>query len=176
MRVALLNGQPNRTETFLELQDRLSNSQTVNVGAGYTIELDDGVLIEVLHPQTEPSIVDALNDHVLVLRVSYRDVSVLLTSDISQEGQIAMIENKISPVASVMQVPQHATIRALNEKFLELAQPQIMLIQSDKANRRGDPDGDTLAMLGDVPIFRTDESGTLHLWSDGDFVWIAGNQ
>jgi competence protein ComEC len=174
--VALLNGQPNRTETFLELQERLVDMQTVTVRAGYTIELDDGVLIEVLHPQVEPLITDSLNDHTMVLRISYGEVSILLTSDMSQEGQLVMLGNGISPTSSVMHMPRHATIRSLNEQFLELAQPQVALIQSDRANRRGDPDADTLAMLGDIPIFRTDESGTVHLSSDGETVWIVGDQ
>lgn len=174
--VALLNGQPNRTETFLELEERLANTQTVTVRAGYTIEVDDGVLIEVLHPQVEPQITDSLNDNTMVLRISYGDVSILLTSDISQVGQLAMLENGFSPTANVMHIPRHATSRALNEEFLELAQPQVALIQSDRANRRGDPDTDTLAMLGDIPIFRTDESGTVYLSSDGETLWIVGEQ
>src|SRR5690606_36487732 len=91
--VALLNGQANRTETFLELQDRLADTQIVTVKAGYNIELDDGIMIEVLHPQVEPSIVDPLNDHVMVLRISYENVSILLTSDLSREGQAAMLAN-----------------------------------------------------------------------------------
>jgi len=174
--VALVNGQPNQTETFLEIQRRLANTQTVTVRAGYTIALDDGVFIEVLHPQVEPQITDSLNDHAMVLRVTYGEVSILLTSDISQVGQLAMLENGVSPTASIISIPQHATFHALNGDFLALTQPQVALIQSDRANRRGDPDADTLAMLGDIPIFRTDESGTVHLASNGEMIWIVGDQ
>jgi len=173
--VALWNGQPNRTETWLEIQDRLSNTDMVQVKAGYTLELDDGVIIEVLHPQVEPSIIDDLGDHAMVLRIVYDDVSVLLTSDLTREGQMAMLEAGISPTASVLQVPQHATFNALSGRWLALTQPQVALIQSDRANRRGDPDADTLALLGDIPIFRTDELGTIHLSSDGVDVWIVGD-
>jgi competence protein ComEC len=174
--VALFNGQPNQTDTFLEIQERLANTQTMTVRAGYTIQLDDGVLIEVLHPQVEPTITDSLNDHTMVLRITFDGISILLTSDLSTKGQLDMIEHGVSPTSSVMNIPQHATIRALNKDFLALAQPQIAIIQSDRANRRGDPDADTVAMLGDIPIFRTDESGTLHLSSDGESVWIVGDQ
>lgn len=174
--VALVNGQPNQTENFLEIQERLMDTKIVTVRAGYTIELDDGVVIEVLHPQVEPQITDALNDHAMVLRVTYGEVSILLTSDLSQAGQLAMLENGVSPTSSVLHIPQHATFHALDEEFLALAQPQVALIQSDRANRRGDPDADTLAMLGDIPIFRTDELGTIHLSSNGLTIWIVGDQ
>jgi beta-lactamase superfamily II metal-dependent hydrolase len=50
-------------------------------------------------------------------------------------------------------------------------QPQLVLLQSDRANRNGDPDGDTLAKLGDTTIYRTDDGGTLHLWTDGARLW-----
>lgn len=174
--VALLNGQPNRTETYLELQDRLSTTNTVTVQAGYKIELDDGVIIDVLHPQADPSIIDPLGDHVMVLRVTYGEISILLTSDMSRVAQGEMLQQGISPVASVVQLPSHGTIQSLDDEFLELAQPQVVLLQSDRANRRGDPDADVLAMLGDIPIFRTDELGTIHLSSDGQSIWVVGDQ
>ncbi len=173
--VALWNGQPNRTETWVEIQDRLATTDMVEIRAGYEIVLDDGVIIEVLHPQVEPPIFDALGEHVMVLRIIYGDVSILLTSDITIEGQMAMLEQGISPTASVLQVPQHGTSRALSQQWLDLAQPQVALVQSDRANRRGDPDDETLAMLGDIPIFRTDEMGTIHLTSDGQDIWIIAD-
>ena len=58
------------------------------------------------------------------------------------------------------------------EDFLSAVQPQIAVLQSDPANRRGDPDPDTLAMLGDIPIFRTDQGGAIHLWTNGEQLWV----
>ena len=169
--VALLNGQPNETETFLQIKRELADSKTVEVRAGYTIELDDGVFIEVLHPQSQPSITDKLNDQVIVLRVAYGDFALLLTSDLSRRGQRLMLENNIHPLANIMQIPQHGASHALESEFLDLVQPQIALLQSDAANRRRDPDPVTLALF-DVPVFRTDEGGVIHLKSDGRQVWV----
>lgn len=169
--VALLNGQPNETETFLQIKRELADSKTVEVRAGYTIELDDGVFIEVLHPQSQPSITDKLNDQVIVLRVAYGDFALLLTSDLSRRGQRLMLENNIHPLANIMQIPQHGASHALESEFLDLVQPQIALLQSDAANRRRDPDPATLTLF-DVPVFRTDEGGVIHLKSDGRQVWV----
>jgi competence protein ComEC len=143
------------------------------VRAGYTVEIDDGTLIEVLHPAQAPALNDELGDNVMVLRVSYGEVSFLLTSDLSYTGQITLLENGQFPLATVMALPQHGTQRSLNETFLALGQPQAV-IQSDVANRRGDPDKDTLAMLGDTLVYRTDEAGTLHFYTDGSALWFAG--
>ena len=94
----------------------------------------------------------------------------------SVDGQQAILEAGNSPVATVLQVPQHGMRRALDWKFLQVVQPQIAFIQSDASNRRGDPDGDVLALLEDIPIFRTDEGGTLHLWTDGESIWVEESQ
>ncbi len=175
---ALYHGQENQGEAFGRVLDRLSQSNTplVEVRAGYRLELEDSVTIEVLHPQAKPKITDKLNDHVLVLRVSYGGMSFLLTSDLSAAGQREMLTRGISPVSAVMQIPQHGGVRALDTEFFELAQPQVALLQSDVANRRGDPDPDTLDLLKGIHLFRTDELGTIHLYTDGETLNVAGSK
>ena len=55
-----------------------------------------------------------------------------------------MLANGVSPLASVLQIPQHGTARAIDEEFLASVQPQIALLQCDTGNRRDDPDSDTM--------------------------------
>jgi competence protein ComEC len=110
----------------------------------------------------------------MVLRVSDGEVSFLLTSDLSTDGQSILLESGQWPLASVIQIPQHGTVRGLSDNFVNAVQPQIAILQSDIGNRRGDPDDNTLAQVGDIPIFRTDEMGTLHLWTDGHTLWVSG--
>jgi beta-lactamase superfamily II metal-dependent hydrolase len=72
-----------------------------------------------------------------------------------------------------MQLPQHGAARSLSESFLDAVQPQVVILQADAANRRGDPDTSTLAALDDaVPLFRTDEQGVIHLWTDGSTLYV----
>ena len=153
----LYHGQPNRDPTVESIFERLRQSDTpvVDVKAGYIVEFGDGARLEVLHPQTQPKISDRLNDNALVLRVSYGDASFLLTSDLSVVGQREMIATGVASHASVLQIPQHGTVRAIDDAFSPRVRPQIALLQSDIANRRGDPDPDTLDKLRGVDLFRT---------------------
>ena len=179
--VALFNGQPNRTEVIAELSAKLSleGVEQVAVQAGHTVEFGDGVIVEILHPQAKPKISDRLNDHVLVLRVSYGDASFLLCSDLSLAGQALMIDNGVWPLANVLQLPNHGTWRSIDSEFLAAVQPQVALLQSDIANRRDDPDPDTLAMFEHLVekkrFFRTDQTGTIHLSSNGRVVRVVGD-
>ncbi len=165
------NGQPQLGEVQGELRRMLTNAPHVIATAGYTIETTDGVLIEVLHPQATPELGDPLGDGALLLRVSYGQHSFLLTSDLTRTGQARVLEAEGDIVASVMQLPDHATARSLDGDFLASAQPQVVVLQGDIANRRKDPDEGVLFLAKDAMLLRTDENGTLHLFSDGESLW-----
>lgn len=171
--LTLSNGQPNLNPAYIALQDQLAAHAMVVVRAGYSLDLSDGTRLEVLHPSLQPDINDSLDDHTLTLRLIYGEVSFLLTSDLSQEGQAALLEAGEWPLATVMQLPKHGAIRSLASDFLNAVQPQAVVLQSDSANRSGDPDPDTLAKLGTIPLFRTDQDGTIHFWTDGRELWSS---
>lgn len=169
----LTSGQPNASDAYQTLMSRMAEEQHLIVGAGHSIDFSDGVIIDFLHPQRTPDLGDSLDDHALVLQVRYGDSSLLLTGDLSADGQRALLESGGWPVATLLQLPRHGTARGLNADFLAAVQPQIALLQSDRANRRGDPDPDVLALLGDIPLYRTDAGGAIHIATDGHELWIA---
>ncbi len=172
---ALYHGQATLDEDVVQILARLHHAGTplAQARAGYTVDFSDGATIEVLHPQAQPRITDKLNDHVLALRLRYGDASFLLTSDLSVEGQRELLASSVVEHATVLQIPQHGTARALDDDFLAEVKPQIALLQSDIANRRGDPDPDTLAKLKALDLLRTDELGTIHLRTDGKTIQVS---
>lgn len=170
----LYHGQDNRGGLFNELRARLerSGAQYIEAQSGWRFDFDDGATIEILHPPDKPSISDKVADKALVLRVAFGDAGFLLTSDLSADGQRNMLQRGSSPLAAVMQVPQHGTVRALDAEFLKRVQPQAAVLQVDPANRRGDPYPDTLDQLAGLRIFRTDELGTIHFRTDGKTLYV----
>lgn len=174
--VVLINGQERLSAGFEALQTSLAEKRVVPVRAGYQISLDDGVQIEVLHPQTTPGEDAAVDDQMMVLRVSYGDFSALFTSELTFVGQEALLAAGQWPQAVVLQVPAHGAEGELSTAFLEAAQPQVALIQSDRANRSGDPDSAILTLLEGIPLFRTDIAGEIHLWTNGTTIWVHQNR
>jgi competence protein ComEC len=171
--VTLANGQPNLSPAYTALQEKLAPYPLVNVRAGYSLDTTDGVHLDVLHPQSQPDINDSLDDQTLTLRLRYGDISFLLTSDLSLSGQDALLQNGEWPLATVMQLPKHGAAHSLSADFVRVVQPQAVVVQNDPANRQGNPDPDTLAKLGSAPLFRTDQSGTIHFWTDGHGLWSS---
>ncbi|MBI1279289.1 MAG: DUF4131 domain-containing protein [Anaerolineaceae bacterium] len=174
--MALTNGQPNLRPEYKALLEHLPPDKIVAGSAGYTFSMEDGTRLEVLAPQNTPQMGDSLNDSALVIRVSYGDISFLLTSDASQTAQLDLLKSGEWPLATVMQLPNHGGIRSLNASFLAAVQPQMVVLQSDPTNRLGDPNGDTLALVGNTPLVRTDISGAVHFWTDGKQLWEVGTR
>jgi beta-lactamase superfamily II metal-dependent hydrolase len=92
----------------------------------------------------------------------------------ARPAQIDLLKSGKWPLATVMQLPNHGGVRSLNETFLAAVQPQTVVLQSDPTNRLGDPNEDTLALLGDMRLVRTDSSGAVHFWTDGQQLWEVG--
>jgi competence protein ComEC len=172
--IILTNGQPNLSEDAALLDAALAPYPQIAAQTGYNVTLDDGVMVEVLHPARAPELEEALDEYALVLRVSYGEVSFLLMGDANPAAQQAMLAEPAGfPLATVMQLPQHGTARSLDADFLAAVQPSVIVAQIDPANRRGDPDAGTLALLPEgIPVYRTDMRGGIHFWTDGQQLWV----
>ncbi|MDZ4763733.1 MAG: ComEC/Rec2 family competence protein, partial [Chloroflexota bacterium] len=163
---ALHNGQPNLSEAFARLWERLGARPIIPVSAGYRAVVDDGVRIEIVHPSAVPLIGDDVDDGALTVRVLYGRASFLFPSDLSVDGQAALVDSGALSYTNVVELPAHGAIRALDREWLRALTPQIALVGGDR-----EPDPDMLERI-DVPLYRTDASGTLHLWTDGQTLWL----
>jgi competence protein ComEC len=167
------NGQPNLGEAYRALEESWGETTSLAGRAGHRLDFQDGVRIEILNPTASPTLGDDIDDGALVLRLSYGETRLLFTSDVSIDAQRTMVAaGLISPVTALV-LPQHGTVNSLASELLAAADPQIVLLQADSANRRRDPDADTLAKVEGLPLYRTDVSGTLHLVSDGRTLEIS---
>jgi len=146
----------------------------VVVSDGYSAMLNDGTKIEILHPIKNAELSPDYDDNTLVIRLSYGDVSFLLTGDLSQEAQTEMLARSVYAPSTVMQLPKHAGARTLDSDFLAMVAPSAVVVHADPANRLGDPNKDTLSLIGEIPLWRTDEQGVIHFWTDGKKLWAQG--
>ena len=134
-------------------------------GAGDSIRLDPAVKLEVLSPfrplSADPG---SFNDESLVLRVSYKEKSVLFASDVQQEGQQRLLRYGKVLKSDVLKVPHHGSAYFL-PAFYEKVGPRIAVISVGAANRYGLPSPGTvreLQRLG-AQIYRTDRDGAVLL-------------
>ena len=83
-----------------------------------------------------------------------------------------MIQNQ-NMAASVLELPSHASDAANPDNFLKAVGPQVAVIEAATGARGGQPADATLKRLGTIPVYRTDQSGTLAFASDGQLIWVS---
>lgn len=137
-----------------------------------------GVRIEVLAPCTEDAREMGANDASLVLKLTLKKRSALLTGDIEKAGEAALLKNNPEKLRSdLLKVAHHGSDTSSTEPFLKAARPSVAFISSGVRNRFEHPRPSTLEKLHRAGIFtlRTDRLGSLTWHTDGEKQWISAS-
>ena len=110
-----------------------------------------------------------VNDDSLVMRLSYGDTSFLFTGDMTAKAEKELIEDGENVKCDVLKVGHHGSSGSSCYQFLYEAEPEIAVISCGKDNDYGHPHEETLSRLDDagVTVYRTDELGSIVIFSDG---------
>jgi competence protein ComEC len=131
-----------------------------------------GVKIEVLHPRPDQGKSryskgsSRLNNHSLVLRLTYGEKSVLFPGDLEQAGEETLVSSTGCLLQSdILLVPHHGSKSSCSELFLQEVKPSLCIISCGRGNYFGFPHSDTLGRLEEVgcQIMRIDQVGSVRL-------------
>jgi competence protein ComEC len=131
-----------------------------------------GANVEVLFPPRDlPVGSKPQNNDSMVLRVTYRESSVLLEGDAEKqvERRIAALHH---PAANLLKVGHHGSANATTPELVTSARPQFAIISVGSGNSFGLPRIETLTRLGEAGtrVFRTDLDGAVTFYLDGRSV------
>jgi competence protein ComEC len=144
--------------------------------AGLRIVLDEGLEMAVLHPGVAWVGVTgaSTNNNSVVTRLTYGQVSVLLPGDIEQEVEHRLVVEGASLRSTVLKAAHHGGCTSTTPEFLEAVRPEVVVISVGADNDFGHPCDGVLGRLEGrgVPVYRTDEQGTLEVITDGTWVWV----
>jgi competence protein ComEC len=133
-----------------------------------------GAHISVLEPSPDyqPGPEPQNNDS-LVLRISYRARSLLLTGDMEKPVEFDVAYSGGWPHADVLKVGHHGSKTSSTPEFLDQVHPALAVISDGYGNLYGHPHATTLAHLGERHIltYRTDQDGLVSIITDGQRVW-----
>lgn len=141
----------------------------------------NGVDVEVLHPPAASRQTPAksypqdINNHSLVLRLTHRDVTVLLTGDISREVERDLIGTVPSLKSTILKVPHHGSATSSSPAFLKEVQPEIALLSVGFENSFRLPNTAVLERYRDqgCNLLRTDLDGAIILETDGSSISLT---
>jgi competence protein ComEC len=155
------------------LQAAEENGTTITPGrAGTTIDLGDGVTLQVLHPG-DRWYGDDRNENSVSLRLAYGDFTLLLTGDAGVEAERDMVAGQLPLDALVFKAGHHGSRTSSHAFFLDQVHPQIMVVSAGVDNRYGHPHPEVLerATAAGAAVLRTDELGTIEVMTDGRQMW-----
>lgn len=143
---------------------------------GMMLKMGPGTYIEVFGPPTRgvPFANDE-NNHSLVLRLTYGQISFLFTGDIESEAENYLVAAYGSRLQStVLKVPHHGSISSSTKDFIEAVDPMHAVIPVGR-NRHGHPHQEVVQryMTRGTNLLRTDLDGAVTFTSDGRSVsWM----
>lgn len=124
------------------------------------------VLIRFLHPpKKEPFVERVHNDHSLVMSISSRSNSFLLTGDIGKNVEKRLVENHSLVKSQVLKSPHHGSHSSSSSEFLDAVSPEIVVISVGRGNRYGLPNTEVLARYSShgANVYRTDLHGAVEI-------------
>ena len=137
-----------------------------------------GMQASVLSPEIGYSNPKApINDDSLVMRLDFRNASVLLEGDAERRSEDIMLANgRITPV-TLLKVGHHGSKTSTNPEFLAVAIPRTAVISSGRRNTFGHPRYEVLQRLEEahVKTIRIDRRGatTFLLRPDGSLATVS---
>ena len=149
------------------------------VAAGDSLVGLGGVSGVVLHPTG--AFVDSagvsphnLNNGSVVLRLDYGAASLLLTGDIEEESDGAMLAWGRRLRAGVLKVAHHGSRTSSRPHFVAAVAPQIAVVSVGSFNKFGHPAAAVMQHFeaAGVQVYRTDRHGAIALRTDGQDVEV----
>ena len=164
------NGEERDTAIFEHFQEGAGTRHALRRGEVFEV---DGVRFETLWPITGP-LEGPRNAASVVLRVTYGDAVILLTGDIEETAQRALMETG-AVGAHVVKVPHHGA--ATNaDGFFPATGASVTVISAGEGNRYGHPADRTLHDLAGRAVLRTDRNGRVTIVSDGASITVLAER
>ena len=158
------------TKTFEDLLDSIDEKNlTYKVPKiNSTFPLGNANL-KVIYTGTDTS---DLNNTSIVLKLTYQDISILLTGDATSETEKKILNKDIN--STVLKVGHHGSKYSSTESFLKKVNPKYAIISVGKNNIYNHPATITINKLEklNTQIYRTDQDGTILLETNGHNIDI----
>lgn len=158
------------TKTFesVLLSAKKKGLKITSAKAGTPIDFGKDISVEVLGPIKAKY--DDLNDYSVVIKLTYKNQSVLLTGDASYESEMDMVKSGEDLSASLLLTPHHGSSSSSSAKLLSAVNPEYTVIQVGAENKYGHPTDKVLKRLQkqQIKVFRNDLQGSVLATTNGE--------
>lgn len=156
----------------VELLDVLSRHAVPQktVAAGDSFEID-GVRIQTIFPLKGSDL--SANNNSVVLRLSYGDVSFLLTGDIEREAEDLILSYGENIQSTIVKVPHHGSRTSSTQAFVDAVNAKYAVVSVGRHSIFGHPHPDIVRRWNAGAVMTTGENGTIKFSTDGSHLEIS---
>jgi competence protein ComEC len=176
------NGFQTESECYLQLKKTLDERKikTQSLGEETPPQMINGVEISVINPparktaQRKVQNPRELNNSSLVMKLRFKNVSVLLTGDIEKEAEERILRKGYPLKADILKIPHHGSSSSSSMLFLERVKPMYTILSVGERNIGRLPHPEVLKRylrLGSR-ILRTDKHGAITVMTDGGNIKV----
>jgi competence protein ComEC len=137
---------------------------------GDKLDLDPALTVVVLNPPREFKYNNA-NDNSLVLKITYKNFSVILPADIGQVTERRLVKKYDRALkANVLKIAHHGSRTSSCATFLDVVHPELAVISSGRNNTFGHPHPEVTKRLDrkKIPYLNTAYKGSIKVTTNGE--------
>lgn len=162
---ALVGRTPANDPEFAKFSQSLTTTNLQTVQRGDVIRFGE-VELHVLWP---PPGSDSSNDASVVLKLQFRERSILLTGDIEKKAEGALLARANELRADVVKVPHHGSKTSSTEAFVSATEPRFAIVSVGQDSMFGHPHMEVVERWkqSGAEVLTTGQCGTITVTTDG---------
>jgi len=176
------NGLKGESESYRQLEEILSSKkiERLSLNEASPFQMISGVEISFLNPpllnsiQRKGSMHWDLNNSSLVMKLQFKNVSVLFTGDIRREAEERMLRKGYPLRAEILKVPHHGSSYSSSPLFLQRVKPSYAILSVGERNIGRLPHPEVIKRYRQLGsrILRTDKHGAITVITDGEKIEV----
>lgn len=169
------SGKVHTSQTFEEMLTRIDEKNIPYhvPKIGDDIEFDMDVNVKVLNANDQAT---DNNDASIVLKMTYGNVSFLLTGDAGVALEKEMLQYDVK--ATVLKAGHHGSNTSSSEEFIQAVKPEVTILSYGEDNKYGHPHAEIVDRLQAIgsKIYATADLGTITVSTDGVNYTVNGKE
>lgn len=159
------------TKTYKDVLEAIKAKglKITNPVPGSNLKLGDAS-VDIFAPNSTKY--EDVNNYSIVMKLKYGNTSYLFMGDAEVVSEDEIINKGFDVTADLIKIGHHGSNSSTSELFLDRVEPDYAVIFVGIGNDYGHPTKTTMDKLKkrNIPVYRTDENGTIVVTSDGDKI------
>jgi len=140
---------------------------------GDNIKIGKDISIDCISPYCNMNMDN--NNSSIVMKLKYKDISVLFTGDIEKEAEKYIIDKDNNIKADILKLAHHGSKTSTTDEFIDNVNPKFCIVSAGNYNIHKHPSKETVSKLEkrNIKIFNTYQYGDIFIKSNGNTIKVV---